>query len=171
MSTFRGDLFVAGELRSSSLVIPDATIVDADVALSAGIKAVKLEHQFGIGYSQADSGDVVSETLPIHTVRGVNASVVGFDVIVISPPAGGGDKKFTVDIKKASEASPSPVSILASPITVDDTKAAFQVVNTDITSPLLIAGETLEVVVTTSGSTGSQGQGVIVTTTIREDAD
>ena len=170
MSTIRSDLFVTGNLKVGSMEIPDGTVVDADVSLTAKINATKLGHQHAVRYSQTDGSDVVSEKLPIHTVRGVNGSVIELEVIVVAPPSGG-DKQFTVDLTIANQASPTPVSILSAPITVDSAKAAFEVLTATISSAALLSGDTLQVEVTASGTTGNQGQGVVVTTNIREDAE
>lgn len=169
-SRLEGDYRVTGDLTAKTVTLPAGTVTDDKVSASAGIKASKLQHQHAIGYSQAVASDVVSEEKPIHQVRGVNATALELEVVVKTPPAGG-DKKFTVDLLVSNEASPTPVSILSSVITIDTTVAAFEVKTASISAAALADGDTLTLKVVASGTTGTQGKGVNVTATIREDAD
>ena len=77
---------------------------------------------------------------------------------------------ITVDIKLGSQGV-AFATILSGVVTIDNTKANRQVVDGTISTLTAVAGDTLEVVVAASGSTGSQGQGLSVTVTVREDAE
>jgi len=165
-----GDLFVNGELRSKSQVVPDGSIDNAAIAALAGLAATKLEHQHALIYSQAAGSDIVAATVPIKIIRGLSGLVVDVEVVAQTAPVGG-DLAFTVDVLKATEASPSPDSILQSIITVDATNADYEIVQGTVDNGDMSDGETMMVAVAVSGSTGSQGQGLVVTVTLREDAE
>ena len=172
MGTLRipDDMFVAGTLAARQMTIPDGSVTDDAVAASAGIAATKLEHQHALVYRQADGTDVVSETMPLWTCRGSSATAVAIEAVCLTAPAGG-DKQVTVDLKKCNQASPTPASILASTITIDSTKSDAEVITGTIDTADLSDGDTLVIEVTASGSTGTQAQGLVVTVTVREDAD
>ena len=80
-------------------------------------------------------------------------------------------KQFTVDLKKCNQGSPTPATILSSAITYSSSQADCEVVAGTISSGTLADGDTLVVEVAVSGSTGTQGQGLVVTVTVREDAE
>jgi len=169
-SRIETDLYVNGHLRSQTFTPPVASITNVSIVAGAGIEASKLQHQHALDYKQGDGSDIVAAIVPLHVVRGATGLVIDVEVVAQTAPTGG-DLAFTVDVQTASEASPSPVSVLSSVITVDATKADYEVVSGTISNADLAVDETILVVIAVSGSTGSQGQGLIVTITIREDAD
>lgn len=170
-STFRSDVHVIGNFSCTTMTVPDATVDDDAVKPAAGIQATKLQHQHAIKYHQADGSDVAAAIVPIHVVRGVSATIVAVEVVCLDAPDGG-DKTFTVDLQKCNEGSPSPASVLSAAISysVGSTHDA-EVHDGTISSPTLADGDTLVVEVAVSGSTGTQGQGLVVTVTLREDAE
>lgn len=170
LTVIESDAFVKGTLSAQTLSIPASTIKNADVASDAAIEAAKLEHQYAIRYSQADGSDVVAVIVPVHIVRGNTATIKDIEVVCVDAPSGG-DKALAVDLKKANEGSPAPASVLSSAIAYSATQSDCEVEPGTISSASLADGDTLLVVVTVSGSTGTQGQGLVVTVTIREDAD
>lgn len=165
-----GDLHVTGALTANEVQLPDATVSNADVEAAAGIDATKLEHQFPLTYKD-DETAVKSNTAPIYTVNGNSATIIDttIDVVCLTAPTGG-DKQFTVELKKCNAGDTSPDTVLSSPITIDDAVADCEVTEGTVNSPSLSAGDTLVIEVVASGSTGTQGQGLIVTVTLREDA-
>jgi hypothetical protein len=165
---FNGNLIVAGSLSAGSLTVPSATITDAMVAAAAGIAATKVEHQFAAHYSQADGSDVATAIYPLHTVVGATGEIVAVEAVCVDAPSGG-DKKFTVDLQKASATNTTLASVLSAAIDYTNGTADYTVKPGTISSADLADGDTLVVVVTASGSTGAQGQGLVVTTTLRED--
>lgn len=164
-----GDVLVDGTLTAKTLNIPAGTVGNAGVAAAAGIDATKLDHQHAIRYSQADGSDVVSAIVPIHICRAA-VEIVDVEVVCIDAPSGG-DKQFTVDLQVADQSTPAPASLLYAPVTIDSTVADCEVKSATITTTAAVADDTLLVVVTASGSTGTQGQGLIVVVTVREAAD
>ncbi|MFQ5733661.1 MAG: hypothetical protein ACE5KM_17120 [Planctomycetaceae bacterium] len=170
ISKIESDVFVDGNLRARTFTLPAGTVGDAEVKAAAGIAATKLRHQHALVYRQAGGLDVVAANVPLYTVRGVAATVVDVEVVGLVAPAGG-DKAFTIDLQKCNQAAPAPVSLLQSVISYDATRGDCETVQGTITTAALADGDTLVANVAVSGLTGSQGQGLVVTVTLREDAE
>lgn len=166
-SRIEGDVHVAGTFSCQTLVPPAGAISDSHVAAGAAISSTKLEHRRAVQYWQAGGSDIVAASVPIHTVFGATATLVAVEVVAVTAPTGG-DKAFSVDLKKGSQAS-AFASVLTGAIAVNNTHADRQVVAGTLASTALADGDTLQVVVAVSGSTGSQGQGLLVTVTYDED--
>lgn len=130
-----------------------------------GVPASKVIHQYAVQYGQAGGTAVVAVTMGLHSSY-KDGTIVAVQVTPLVAPTGG-DKAFTVDVKKGNQAG-AFASVLSAVVTVDNTKADRQVLSGSLSSTSLSAGDTLEVVIATSGTTGTQGQGVLVTVTIQE---
>lgn len=171
LSILADNLHVKGKITAESMTIPDGTLDDDAVAADAAIAATKLEHQHAIRYDQADGSDVVAAIVPVHVVQGTTATIVAIEAVCIDAPSGG-DEVISVDLKKCNEASPSPATVLTGTIdiSVAESVADCEVVAGTIASASLVDGDTLVVDVAVSGSTGTQGQGLAVVVTLREDA-
>jgi hypothetical protein len=157
-------------VRFLSLVtVPAGTFkgVDFSVSPTDRMAATQVVHQFPLTYGQAEGADVVSETVPLHVVHGVAGKIIAVQVMTPLAPAGG-DKQFTVDIQKGNEAT-AFASVLDTAVTIDSAVADREVVEGIIDTDTLAAGDALRLVITASGSTGDQAQGLIVTVTIQED--
>lgn len=163
-SVFRGDIHISGNLGMGSLTVPANSISDA--AITGRITATKLEHQHGVLYEQANGADVASETKMIHLARGAGTIVA----VAIRPDTAptGGDKQFTVDIQKAADGSGTWATILSSAVTIDNTSVDDTVVAGTISTTTYSADDAFRAVITASGSTGSQGDGVVVKLWLRE---
>jgi len=159
------------ELSCTTFSPPAGCITNASVLPAAGIAATKLQRRISAPYSQADGSDIAAAIVPVHVVRGATATVVGVDVACVDAPSGG-DKAFSVDVQKADEGTPTPATVLTGTIAYSATQSDCEVESGTISaSPAaLVTGDTVLVVVAVSGSTGTQGQGLIVTVTIDEDA-
>lgn len=169
-SKMEGNILFRGIIQFLHIVLPAGCVKADHVETAAGIEASKLEHQHAIEYSQADGSDVVAAIVPVHIVRGSTAEIIDIEVACVDAPSGG-DKAFTVDLKKANEGTPAPASVLTGVISYSSTQSDCEVEAGVISSEDLADGDTLLVVVAVSGSTGVQGQGLIVTVNVREDAD
>ncbi len=161
---------LAGCTIKGSFSVPNGTLLNAHIAASAGLAANKLEHQHVLHYAQDDGSDVVSAIVPIYVVRGVTATVIEIEVDCLDSPTGG-DKKFTVDLQKANAGTPTPATILSAVVDYVNGTADCVVLTGTISSADLVVGDILLLVIVVSGSTGTQGQGVAVSVTVREDAE
>ena len=170
-STIEDKIIFSGEthLTNAASTLPAAVVADLNVSATAAIDADKLQHRHALNYAQADGADVVSATQLLHVARAAG-TLKSVEVRVTTAPTGG-DKQFTVDVQQDSDGGGSWTTQLTGVITMssadsDDTLEA----GTLIGSPTLADGDALRVVVTASGTTGSQGQGVVVTVNLDEAA-
>jgi hypothetical protein len=140
------------------------------VSASAAIAAAKIIHEIVVPYFQADGADIAATAfIPLITINGAGCTLISADVVCIDAPEGG-DKKFTVDVKTCTQASPTPASILYEPVEYDNTKADCEIATGVITSGDIADNTTVGIDVDVSGSTGNQGQGLIVTLTFQKQA-
>ena len=169
--TLHTDIYVDGYLSCQEFVPPAASIGNAAIMIkdSGGdpIDAEKVEQEIEWQYSQADGGSVTAVTMPIGIFNGDSGQIVAFEVSCLSAPYGG-NLQMTVDLRKCNESSPTPATVLSSAVTYSSSQLDCEVEEGVISSPTLADGDQLVVVVAVSGSTGTQGQGLIVTTTIRK---
>lgn len=166
-SRIEGDVFVNGNLSCTTFTPPDASVGNAAVAAGANIAASKLEHRHSPAHAQASGSDVATKSEVIHIVRGATGTLVAFEVAIDTAPTGG-DKQFTVDLQ-VSTGGGAFATVLSSVVTVNQTDADRTISNATLASTALVDGDALKVVVTASGSTGSQGQGVRATAWLDED--
>lgn len=163
-----GDRVYTGNVEvQTGFTMPDNTVTNAKVSTSAAIAASKLVHRFPLKYHQKNGTDVASETMLLHIMRAAG-EVVSIEARCTTAPTGG-DKAFTIDVLKAADGSSSWTSLLSSVITMNSSDANDTLnVGTLIGSPTLADGNAIRVVIATSGSTGSQGQGLVVTINVNE---
>lgn len=164
---YDGDVHVAGTLSAKNMVIPDSAVNNADIVASAGIEATKLIHQYALSYNQTTGADVAAAQDFLHTFRSA-ATIVGMDVTPITAPTTG-DRTFSVDLHKGSAGS-AFASVLSAVVTIGQTDVDRTQRAATISNSTAVDGDMLKVVVTlTTGSTGNQGKGVLVTVWTREE--
>lgn len=153
----------------NTVSIPAESITNSSIIASAEISEDKVRHRHSKEYIQAPGTDVVTATTYIHLCRAAG-DLHSVRVRPLTAPTGG-DKQFTVDVKKAANGSGSFATLLASVITVNSSSTSqTQQSGTLAADPSLAAGDLIQIVVTASGSTGSQGQGVVIELQINESA-
>jgi hypothetical protein len=151
----------------NSVPIPAGSLTDDAIASAAAIAATKVVQEITGKAAQNGGADVAAATTPIHAAYKAG-TVVGFRVAILTAPTGG-DKAFTVDLKKSTGGG-AFASILSAVVTIDSSKANNTTYSATISSGSYSAGDILQVVVAASGSTGSQGQGVIAEAILHEAA-
>lgn len=158
---FPGDVQFTGTIG-----LPTGSITSAMIASAANVAEAKLQHRIHVQYNVADGADLTTVIMPVFLAyKGCTVLAVQAMCIDVCE---GGDKKFTVDVLK-STAGGAAASIL--------TAALDFAGKTDLTTysatlsgtPTLIATDMLQVTITVSGSTGNQGQGLIVDIVLKED--
>jgi hypothetical protein len=166
----RGDRIFHGACTFKNLYPNSGCITNTHISSDANnrIASAKVVHRLDLHYGQADGADVVAATKLLRICRG-DGLLLGVQVRPTTAPTGG-DKAFTVDIQKDADGGGSWSSLLSSVVTVnsssvDDTKQN----GTLIGDPSTDATDALRVVVAVSGSTGSQGQGFVVSVFYEED--
>lgn len=164
LQTQIGDLHVDGCLAPDEFDVPDGSVEDRHVRPYARIGADKTEHQHPISYWQDSSAVVASETRVLHTFKEA-AELVAVSVVPITPPVGA--KQYTVDVKLGN-ASTGYATILSAVVTVSASSAARTPISGTLATVAAAAGDSLEVEITASGASGTQGTGVNVVIWIRE---
>lgn len=143
-----------------------ATTVDFGDNAVPGRSAV---HRFSVGH-QVVSGTAVLAlaNMPIHYFRN-SGKVLAINVVPFTAPTGG-DLAYTVDLKKGNQATPV-ATILSSVVTINSSDADRQAnAGTLSSSPTTCAaGDFLSLTVALTGSTGTQGQGYVITVDVEED--
>lgn len=149
------------------IAIPAGSLTDDAIAANAAIAAAKLVQEITGKAAQNGGADVAAATVPIHAAYKAG-TVVGFRVALLAAPTGG-DKAFTVDLKKSTGGG-AFATILSAVVTIDNSKANNTTYSGTVSSGAYSAGDIFQVVIAVSGSTGSQGQGVIAEAIFHEAA-
>lgn len=134
------------------------------------VPARSVVHRFSVHHCVVAGTAVLALTdLPLHYFRNAG-KVVAVSVTPFTAPTGG-NLAYTVDIKKGNQATPV-ATILTGVITINSSDADRQTnAGTLSSSPTTCAaGDFLSLTVALTGSTGTQGQGYVVTVDIDEDA-
>jgi hypothetical protein len=132
------------------------------------LEATNVVHQSPLRYVQAHGSDVAAATEYLFEAR-KTTDVLDVVVVVDTPPTG--DYEITVDVQKYS--SSAWASILnGGAETIDSSASADTPTSITLSGTAgvteLAAGELLRVVVTASGTTGTQAQGLMVQTRVHE---
>lgn len=164
MGQLDGNVHVEKTLSAGSWAVGPAAVGNTQVISdpSAPIEAEKVECCHVETYSQENGTDVVAKTVELFIVHGVTGELVSIEITSPVVPAGG-DQEVSVDVKKATEASPTPSTVLSAPIEITASEANYEIKAGVISGPALVDGSVVSVVVTVSGSTGTQAQGLCVT--------
>jgi hypothetical protein len=143
----------------STLYIPAGSITDAEIASNADIGAAKVIHEIAVFADQVPGTAVVAATRVVHVARAAG-TIAAFKIGVITAPTGG-DKAYTVDLQK-STGTGAFASVLSAAYTVNSSSADKTAYSATLgTTTTYVAGDIFEIVIAVSGSTGTQGQGVI----------
>ncbi len=151
---------------TNSVELPDNTVTNASVKTAAAIASSKVIHRAPIVYQQDDAGVVVSEDAYVYLAN-FAGTIQSVEVRPMIAPTGG-DLQFTVDLKKAAEGSGTFSSVLSAAEVVDNTSTDNTLQEVTIATPGILDGDCLQISITVSGSTGTQGSGVIVAVKIDE---
>lgn len=156
--SFLGGFYPPAGALNNSHFAPDA---------NNRLAASKQVHRIDLHYAQPDGADVAAETKLLRVCRG-SAAIVGIEVRPTAVPAGG-DKGYSIDVQKAADGSNTWSSLLDAAVAITSADAADTNQAADmVDEPTLSAGDALRIVVATSGSTGTQGQGFTVSIYVEE---
>lgn len=146
------------------------TITNEMMSPAAAVAASKLVNRVLAEYRVTDGTTVAVTTgdgVPIYTCNKTNGATLKAVTIVCPDAPSGGDLAFQVDIHKADVAA-AAATILSSTISYSQTQGDYEQEVGVISNATIDDGDTLLCVVTVSGSTGTQGQGLIVQLEIEE---
>ncbi len=168
VSRIEGDMNFAGKVTFlDTVTLYKDSITDQHIAPSAKIQASKLVHRHVLVYAVPD-GQSVSAITRLLYLAAAAGKLRRVEVRPTQVPTG--DYSYTVDVQRASDGSGTWSSLLSSVITVDSSASAdTKKSGTLVASPDLAAGDALRLVITTSGTSGTQGQGLVVLVELEED--
>lgn len=161
MGRVEEDMYFAGVATFKTMVPNAGAISKAHVAAAAGIEASKLQHQYERIVSQPNT-TATTETRIIHEVYGATAQVLGFRAGSIA--ANVGAATVTVDLRK------NGTTILTAVITLNASSVAYVSQAATVTSPNLVTGDVLTVVITATVGGGTLATGVWCQVVLTEDA-
>jgi hypothetical protein len=166
---FEGDVFVAGELSSRTMGIPDSTVVNADVSASAAIVAEKMEHQFQKVYAQETDTKSADAKYVVHVCHGATGTVEAFEAGIGSTCAGAS----TVTADLVNHRAGTTASVLTAVVTLDSDNDTAHVTEAGVIDTAAIQdGDVLEIRFdATDDGTNAVGNGVFASVKLREDAD
>lgn len=169
LTTFRGDIEVQGTASFGGAVgLPANSVTNA---VFSTLTTDRLAYTKAVHYSQkvlsiAPATTVTTQTVAIHMAYGA-ATISHVWIRPATAPAGG-DLKYTVDIQKAADGSGSLSSVLSAAVEISSADSSNTQQAGTVSSASLAAKDVLYVVITTSGSTGTQGTGLVVSVGISE---
>jgi hypothetical protein len=170
MATINDDLLLTGDCNAANLIARSGKHAEDKFDSLGRRQATSVVHEQILRYGQPSGTSVVTESRVIGASFAA-ATLVEVAVVCETKPdgAGGDPRKFTVDVQKANQTS-TYASILpgGTPITIDGTIANRQVVYSTPTTTAAARGDQIKIVVTVSGTTGVQGQGLSVSVKARE---
>ena len=165
VQTIDGDVIVNGNLAMGSVTLPDSNIIDAMVSGSADIGAAKVRHQHAVMYTVNTGTDVVTATRVIHIAKG-DGVIAAVEVVCETAPTGG-DKDFDVNIHKGN-AGGAYATILSGDITMNSSSVARTIQTGTLSTTTYLDGDQFKIIITTGGSTGTQGKDVCVILWLQE---
>jgi hypothetical protein len=149
---------------SSSFLVNANVAANAAVATSKLVNRVLAKHSVGDGTTVAvTAGDGV----PIYACNKTNGATIKSIEVVCPDAPSGGDLTFTVDLLKANTGA-GAATVLSSVVTYPNGTADYTQRPGSISSASLADGDTLLIQIAVSGSTGIQGQGLLVNVEIDE---
>ena len=155
-----GDTHIIGRLSAVSMAVPADSVGSDSVDADDPIQSEKLEHQYTLTHRQP--GNVAAITADkIHIARGAG-TIESVQILTHTAPAAA--NSYTVNVKK------NGTTILSSPVTVDNSTAANDVIDATLSVTTFVAGDYFEVAIVSAAGT-SWGTGLIVQVIIRENAN
>jgi hypothetical protein len=164
-TTMDSNVWVTGSLGANVLQPSAATVGDTQVIAFPGsgkcIQATKLQQQRDGNYAQGSTVAATSDQHLLAVVNGIAGAVVSFKAGAVTVITG--NDTVTVDLLVGG------VSILSSPITLNNTQSNYQVVAALLAANALVAGNVLEAKFTYTHLTGTAPKGVFCQVLFTED--
>lgn len=146
------------------------TITNAMISASAAIATSKLINRVLAEYRVPDGTTVAvtsGDGVPIYTCNKTEGATLKAVTVVCPDAPSGGDLAFQVDIYKADVAA-AAATVLSGTISYSSTQSDYEQEVGTISNATIDDGDTYLARVTVSGSSGIQGQGLLVQVEIEE---
>ncbi len=158
-------LTVGSTFNAPPLAIDNAAFSSASTDRLASSKA---DHQKTVTWQTATTSTTVATVT--QSIYLFNAAGT-LEKVTVRPDTAptGGDLQYTVDILKAASGSGSFASVLSSVVTMSSADSDNTAEDGSLTTTAMTAGDCLEIIITASGSTGTQGAGATVIVVLTEE--
>lgn len=160
---------VLDDVEFRDVELPVGSVTNDAVEEDAGIEASKLEGEYHLSHYQTTGTAVVAAVQDVFIVRGATGTIVSIEAAITGAIATGADRTVTVDLHRSTGGG-AFATVLSATIVLDDDSVLRVAEAGTISSDSLLDGDILRIVVTVAGAAGNQGQGLVVTVHIREDA-
>lgn len=165
---FTNDVVMRNLAVTEGFSAPNGSITNAMLDSSEPIDGSKVQSRIHKQVYQPTGTDVVTTTTKLHLAYAAG-EVVALQIRPRLAPTGG-DKMYVVDLKKAADGSNTYASVLSFVTTIAAGAADDTIVSATVAgSGAYDEGDEFDLIVTASGATGSQGQGLLIQTVFQED--
>ncbi len=137
-------------------------VADKQVDDAANISAAKLEHSVRLNYAQPEGVAATSDGRVIHVVSGTVGTLKSIRCGLLVACTGDATVSVLIVV--------NGVSVLVTPVTLDNAVAADEIVDAAIQAEDLSANDIIEVSITATPGTGTLGEGLFVAVELYEDA-
>lgn len=157
------DMHVRGTFSCERLVAPAGSISNDAIGAAAGVADSKLQHRHVLVHSQIEIAAATQNLLAMRfdgEVLAIEAAIT--DAIVA-------DRTITIDLQKSTGGG-AFASILSTELVLDDASVLRELVAGVIQDADLLAGDILRLTVVVAFGLVVSGAGLLVTVTVRENA-
>jgi|SRR5882724_1696239 len=167
------DLLIRGQWTFTvAPAFPAGKITNADIISNAGISATKLQHQHSVNVELFEKATaIIAQTKLLYICRGATGLVIQAEAAMYVQ-ATGADRTVSIDIQKSTGGG-AFATIMTAVIAITNATAIFTAVEGTVnaTPAALVDGDILQAVISVSGAAGAQAKGLLLTVTLREDAE
>lgn len=155
------DLIVGGNFSANAMTIPAGAVADSQVAANAKIASSKLIGPRTISRElNGPTTTVTSQTTWITTIKGASGTLI--DINAFIAVAAVGAATVTIDLQKSTGGG-AFATVLSSTISITNATVVRTATAGTITTPGIVAGDILELIVTATAGGGTLPQGLTVT--------
>lgn len=165
LAVWQGDYSV-GNLAPKTFTWGDGEISNTDIEGNAKMDADKLVHRIYAPYTQPVGTDVITEDKIIHAAR-FAGTIVAIEFMPIQVPTDG-NKYYFLGVEKSTGGG--AWARIATFFVIQTTATNLTVLTADIYTASYVANDLFRVDCNAQGTTGSQGQGLIMNTIFDEDS-
>lgn len=155
------DFRVHGKITSRTLQLPPNSLGNEEFSASSLLDATKRVHRHEVDFRQATIADV---TAAVHHFRAAG-KVIAIEATCGTAPAG--NREVSIDLQLGNAAT-AFASVLVAPIIFDADHNDCEVCRAPIAEFACALGDTLQVVIDVSGSSGTEPAELVVTITWEE---
>ena len=152
-----GDLVVQGNFSAQTMSVPSGTVVNTTVAAGAAIATSKMDHRHAGRYADESTTVSAAQTRYLgaaHTAGTLQSVAFGVYTLPVT-----GTETVIFDLKRAT-AGGSLATVLSGTVSITKDSTAKLFYAGTLAYTALAAGDTLWLVITISGSGGTQGKGL-----------